>query len=200
MEKRLLSLLLITAMLITAISGCGNADKAETNEPVSEETENANSNEETGSEYFYSFQTHGLDDAVLRITSVDDVGETFVEETDSQGWIGNPGGTLTQTMEEWGIKSIEPFCDEFDFLGWSAYTMTGEDFEETPLYDGKIFTTDEALALELPECDVYFYTEWNLTCTGCEEQKACEIYYIDDDRYIVCDDCYEEFATGMGLN
>ena len=200
MKKRLLPLFLVTSLLIATISGCGNADKTETTESVPEEIENVDSNEEMTSEYFYSFQTYGLDDAMLRVTSVDDAGEIVVEETNSQGWIGSPGGTLAQTLETWGIKSIEPFCDEFDFLGWSAYTMTGDDSEETPLYDGKLFTTDEALALELPECDVYFYTEWDLTCGGCEEQKVCEIYYIDDDRYIVCDDCYEEFATGMGLN
>ena len=199
MKKKLVSLFLVTSLFVIAITGCGKADDTETKEPVAEETENEESSEESSSEFFYTVQTHGLDNSLLRITSVDDAGETIVEETGSQGWLGTPGGTLAQSMEEWGIQSIEPYCDEFDFLGWSAYTMTAEDFEEVPLYDGKIFTTDEMLALKLPECDVYFYTEWKLTCGGCEEQKACEVYYIDDDRYIVCSDCYVEFATAMDL-
>jgi hypothetical protein len=55
------------------------------------------------------------------------------------------------------------------------------------------------LALELPESDLTFYTIWALECGGCEELKVCSVYYIDDDVYYVCDDCYEEFATGMGL-
>ena len=194
MKKKLL-LLLATTLFITVITGCGSAEDTETNEPVSEETEI----EETSSEFSYSVQAYGLDNALLRITSIDDAGETIVEETGSYGWFGAPGGTLAQIMDEWNVESVEPICDEFDFLGWSAYTMTGEDFEEAPLYDGKIFTTDEMLALELPECDVYFYTEWKMTCGGCEEQKICDVHYIDDERYIVCDDCYEEFATGMGL-
>ena len=194
MKKKLL-LLLATTLFITVITGCGNTEDTEINEPVSEETEI----EETSSEFSYSVQAHGLDNALLRITSIDDAGETIVEETGSYGWFGAPGGTLAQIMDEWNVESVEPVCDEFDFLGWSAYTMTGEDFEEVPLYDGKIFTTDEILALELPECDVYFYTEWKMTCGGCEEQKVCDVHYIDDERYIVCDDCYVEFATGMGL-
>lgn len=36
-------------------------------------------------------------------------------------------------------------------------------------------------------------------CTGCEEEKECKTYVVDDVSYLVCDDCYEEFATGMGL-
>ena len=202
MKKKLLSLLLVTSLFTLTVTGCGNTTdtEAETEEPAVEETENEESGEEIASEFFYTLQAHGLDNALLRVTTVDDAGETFVEETGSQGWVGGAGGTLAQTMEEWGIQSIEPFCDEFDFLGWSLYTIEDPDSsEEVPLYDGKIFTTDEILALELPACDVYFYTEWDFTCSDCEEKKVCEVYYIDDDRYIICDDCYEEFATAMDL-
>ena len=37
-------------------------------------------------------------------------------------------------------------------------------------------------------------------CSGCEQEKVCGTYTVDGVDYIVCDDCYEEFATGMGLN
>lgn len=37
-------------------------------------------------------------------------------------------------------------------------------------------------------------------CSGCEDEKECQTYTVDDTDYIVCDDCYPEFATGMGLD
>ena len=37
-------------------------------------------------------------------------------------------------------------------------------------------------------------------CSGCQEEKECQTYTVDGQDYIVCDDCYDEFATGMGLN
>ena len=37
------------------------------------------------------------------------------------------------------------------------------------------------------------------TCSGCEVEKDCGIYWANEQEHYVCDDCYEEFATGMGL-
>ena len=37
------------------------------------------------------------------------------------------------------------------------------------------------------------------TCGGCEQEKECGTYTEDGTDYIVCDDCYDEFAHGMGL-
>ena len=93
MKKKLL-LLLATTLFITVITGCGNTEDTEINEPVSEETEI----EETSSEFSYSVQAHGLDNALLRITSIDDAGETIVEETGSYGMLA------TDIIE--GIKKI----------------------------------------------------------------------------------------------
>lgn len=36
-------------------------------------------------------------------------------------------------------------------------------------------------------------------CGGCENEKECGTYTVDGTDYYVCDDCYEEFAYGMGL-
>lgn len=36
-------------------------------------------------------------------------------------------------------------------------------------------------------------------CDGCQKQKECSTYTVDGKEYIVCDDCYEEFATGMAI-
>ena len=38
-----------------------------------------------------------------------------------------------------------------------------------------------------------------LTCSGCEIEKVCGKYEVNGQTYIVCDSCYNEFATGMGL-
>ena len=37
-------------------------------------------------------------------------------------------------------------------------------------------------------------------CSLCEVSKACSTYEVDGEKYIVCDDCYNEFATAFGLN
>ena len=36
-------------------------------------------------------------------------------------------------------------------------------------------------------------------CSLCEIEKECGVYYVEEQEYIVCDDCYNEFAHGMGL-
>ena len=131
---------------------------------------------------------------------------------------GEPGQTIGEMMADWDMISIEPLQQDVEFLGWACCTTTVEvdedGFEEyidTELFDGKIFTTEEMMNQELPECDIYFYTVWGDpiatepeapsldVCGGCELEKECTIYNVDGQDYYVCDDCYEEFATGMGL-
>ena len=36
-------------------------------------------------------------------------------------------------------------------------------------------------------------------CSLCEIEKECGVYFVEEQEYIVCDDCYNEFAHGMGL-
>ena len=83
MRKKLLSLLLLTSLFTLTVTGCGDTTntEAETEEPAVEETENEESGEEMASEFFYTLQAYGLDNALLRVTTVDDSGEAFVEET-----------------------------------------------------------------------------------------------------------------------
>lgn len=76
------------------------------------------------------------------------------------------------------------YVEETDSYGW---------------FGGPGMTMGQMMALELPEGDITFYSVWDLICGECEEHKVCEVHYIDDDVYYVCDDCYEEFAHGMGL-
>ena len=30
-------------------------------------------------------------------------------------------------------------------------------------------------------------------CDGCQKQKECSTYTVDGEKYIVCDDCYEDY-------
>lgn len=36
-------------------------------------------------------------------------------------------------------------------------------------------------------------------CSLCEVEKECEVYSVDGEEYVVCDDCYNEFAYAFGL-
>lgn len=202
MKKKLLPLIMITIGTIAALAGCGS-----TGTDSDEGSELLQSENSTQMDYYYSVQVYGLDEAILEVTLDDGDGGTYVEETGSYGWFGGPDMTIGDMMEEWDVISIEPKCEGFDFLGWKAYEMITEvdenGFEntvESELYEGKLFTTEEMMSQELMDKDTYFYTVWDLVCGGCEEHKVCDVIYIDDDRYFVCDDCYEEFAYGMGLN
>lgn len=162
--------------------------------------------EEFDASNYYSVEAYGLDDAILLMTSVDEEGQEYEEETGSWGTFGTAGSTMSDLMAEWNITSFEATCSDGDFCGWTALQNIIEidenDFEnvtQEALYDGKIFTTEEMMSLELPDGDVVFYAVWEFDCSGCQEHKVCNAYYIDDDCYLVCDDCYEEFAYGMGL-
>lgn len=196
MKKKLLALMMVLAVAMMPLAGCGGT----------EGSEDIVENTGTPTEFFYSFQIYGIDEAILQVTFVDENGETYIEETGSYGWFGTPDMTIGQMMEEWDIVNIEPKSDEFEFLGWRAIEEVYEtdesgveNFVQKELYDGKVLTLEEVMSLELMPTDIYFYTVWDLVCGGCEEHKVCDVFYIDDDRYFVCKDCYEEFATGMGL-
>ena len=36
-------------------------------------------------------------------------------------------------------------------------------------------------------------------CSLCEVEKECDTYEVDGQKYVVCDDCYTEFATAFDL-
>ncbi len=210
MKKKVLAILMISALTIASLAGCGNtgADAPPQSSANGEASNQDVNNDESKvpTEFYFGVQAYGFNEALLEITTVDGNGETYVEETGSYGWFGTPDQTIGQMMEEWDIVSIEPKCEGFDFLGWKAYEMVTEVDEngienmvQKEIFEGKIFSTEEMMSQELLAGDIYFYTIWDLTCGGCELQKVCNVYYIDDGRYFVCDDCYEEFAYGMGL-
>lgn len=194
MKKSIWVLLMATALGLVGLTGCSEEEMTQADGIV----------EDMMDDHYYSVEAYGMDEAILRLTTVDESGEVMTEEVGSQGFAGDAGGTIAQMMEEWNITEIEAVCGEYALLGWRAYenVVEVEDGFETytmqELYDGKIFTTEEMLHQELPDTDVYFMTVWDLTCGECKEQKECEVYYVDDDCYFVCEDCYASFANRMG--
>lgn len=206
MKKKFYIMMLVAAMTMTSLVGCSSAedDKDTTVDDVIDDISDVVDDMDEGR--YYSVQSYGFDEAVLDVTRLNDSGEEEMEETGSEGWFGEAGMTIADLMDEWGVVSIEPKCEGYEFLGWQAYESIREvdedgfeSFTQEKIYDGKVFTTEEVFNMELPDADIYFVTIWDLTCDKCEEKKVCEVYYIDDDRYFVCDDCYHEFAQEVGL-
>ncbi len=208
MKKKRYLLLLAAAMMMIGMTGCSDSKDVNDDEVAAEDVIDEISDvvDDLDHSHYYFVQSYGFDEAVLEVTRVNDAGENELEETGSEGWMGEAGMTIAQLMDEWDVVSIDAKCEGYDLLGWQAYESVREvdedgfeTFSEQQLYDGQVFTTDEILNMELPDADIYFNTVWDLTCSQCEKQKVCEIYYIDDDCYFVCDDCYDMFARGVGL-
>lgn len=209
MKKKLFTLLVAVGVMAFTITGCSTGGTGEVNggdvsagDEVSTGGDESGTSEET--DYMYSLQTKGSDEAILVITYADGT----VEETGSQSWFGTGEQTYGEMMAEWDIVSIDAKCGDAPFLGWIGYeqiTQTDangfEEFIEKPIIMSEQYYSTETLMNEiLPEGNIVFYTAFEFECGGCEERKACEVYYVDDDVYYVCADCYEEFATGMGWN
>lgn len=207
MKNKLLALFIATTMMAITITGCGNTGDAQDtsgsnigsgNDMVEDLTDIMED-----SQYMYSLQVRGADEATLILTYADGT----VEEVDSQGWFGDGSQTFGQMMEEWDIVSIEAKCGDAPFLGWIGYQQITqpdsngfEEIVEAPLIMSELYYSTETLMNEiLPIGDIVYYTAFEYECGGCEQAKACDVYYIDDGVYYVCNDCYEEFAHGMGL-
>lgn len=211
MKKRLYVLMLAAIMAVVGITGCSGSEDENVEDRnvegiVDDVDDVSDTMEEMESERYYSVQSYGLAEAALEVTRVNDAGENETEETGSEGWAGEAGMTIAQLMDEWGVVSIDGKCEGYELLGWQMYETISEvnedgfaTCEEKKLYDGKVFSTEEMMNMELPDADVYFVTVWKLECKECKEEKACEVYYIDDDCYFVCDDCYDSFAKEIGL-
>ena len=200
MKKKLLALVVAVGMMAVAVTGCGGDGGSA---PADGTLASSGPDEELV--YMYSLQTKGGDEAILELTYADGT----VEEVGSQAWFGDGSQTYGQMMEEWEIASIEPKCGDRPFLGWigyeQIYQLDENGFEETievPLVMSELYYTTEQLMNEaLPvSTDVVYYAVFEFTCGGCETDTYCGVYYIDDEVYYVCPSCYEEFATGMGLN
>ncbi len=222
MTRKIIAFLMIAAVIVMSLAGCGSTENADTT-PDTPDTSVVSSESDTPGildifgdmtasdsdfpEHAYSLQISDLDEAVLIVRYSEEYSdEPYAEEVSSYVWFGSPGMTIAQIMEEWDIESIEPYCEGYDLLGWAAYESIlsvdengWEEFTENELFDGRLFTTEEMLSLELTDTDIIFYTVWDLVCSECGEHKICTAYYLDEGRSFICDDCYETFAADFGF-
>ena len=96
--------------------------------------------------------------------SVTDASETF--ETGAYGFIAMPGQTIGEVLENNGVVSVEPVLEGDEFEGWmkvAVVTVVDEDGFEWPEYSlipDVIYTTEELLALTIPDYSVMYVAKW----------------------------------------
>ena len=99
--------------------------------------------------------------------SVIDAYETF--ETGGYGFIATPGQTIGEVLENSGIVSVEPVLEGDEFEGWMEVTVAvtvdedGFEWQEYSLIPDAIYTTEELLALTIPEYSVMYVAKWAST-------------------------------------
>ncbi|MBE5972313.1 MAG: hypothetical protein E7246_07345 [Lachnoclostridium sp.] len=91
-------------------------------------------------------------------------------------------GSFCVSLEEYGYAAMN------DFIVVNEFATTEELYDI--ICDGKSYLAVANWAEGEKEI---------LKCSGCEIEKACGKYEVNGQTYVVCDDCYNEFATGMGL-
>lgn len=102
--------------------------------------------------------------------------------------------TAANSIDVCSLCEMEKDCDTYTVDG-QEYIVCPDCYNEFAHAFGLIDDGETASAPAAQEETSFFHV-----CGGCEEEKQCRSYDIDGTEYIVCDDCYEEFATGMGIN
>ena len=88
------------------------------------------------------------------------------DELDGLGLIGTVGQTIGEMLQNNGILSVEPVLQGDKFEGWMevAETVTVDEFgfEDTvySLVPDQCYTTDELMALTVPEHNVTYVAKW----------------------------------------
>ena len=126
-----------------------------------------------------------------KLKSVEREGYTF------NGWCVYASGDLTyvNTLDE--ALEAGSFCVSLEQYGYAAMNEW--------VVVNEYATTEEVYDIICDGNSYLVLANWAegekeiLTCSGCEATKACGKYEVNGQTYIVCDDCYNEFATGMGL-
>ena len=98
---------------------------------------------------------------MLNVTWTEDAGETG-----SLGMIGTPGQTIGDVLKNNDVLSVEPVLEGDEFEGWMEVALiitTDEDgfesVEYSPITD-QIYSTEELLALAVPEQSVMYVAKW----------------------------------------
>ena len=87
-------------------------------------------------------------------------------ETGGLGMIAEPGQTIGEMLQNNGVLSVEPVLDGDTFEGWMevAVTVTIDEFgfeeNEYSLIQDQCYTTEELLALAVPDHNVTYVAKW----------------------------------------
>lgn len=126
-----------------------------------------------------------------KLKSVEREGYTF------NGWCVYASDDLTyvNTLDE--ALNAGSFCVSLEQYGYAAMNEW--------VVVNEFATTEELYDIVCDGSSYLVLANWAdgekeiLTCSGCEIEKVCGKYEVNGQTYIVCDSCYNEFATGMGL-
>ena len=104
-------------------------------------------------------------------------------ETGGLSLIGTPGQTIGAVLRKDGIRSVEPMMEDDIFEGWmEVETVTtvdedGFEWETYSLITDPIYSTEELMALTVPDHHVMYVAKWSGVPAGeyfspCEEEMT----------------------------
>lgn len=175
MKKKQITTLLLTGIMILTAAGCGSQTtettaaseskaEAETAAASEEETENADDFVERNIDVcLNSYDEKG---GMFSITEDDGNGGTNVYDFGLVGLLAAEGETIESAMNACGYSAIEPASDDFTFEGWFEYVETttidedGFESSNSELVTDVMYTTEELLALTVPDHPVYYIAKW----------------------------------------
>lgn len=156
--KRFLSVILLCALLMPGLSGCG-APKAEYGLYL-------NAYEEVG--------------GLLSVTETDETGSAVTNAYSGIGMTVVQGETVGEALAHCDYADLTPRADGDSFEGWMEYTetpVTDDSGMERVLYEldpqQRLYSTGELLALK-PEHDANFVAKWT--------SVPCEQYFVTDNQ------------------
>lgn len=227
MKKKLFAMILVSCLLGCSFIGCSEKKAEETTEAT--ETEETTLQVCSGCEEEKECQTYTVDGTDYIVC--DDCYQEFAE---GMGLIETDGTMICSGCEEekecktYTVDGTDyivcddcypEFAEGMGLIDNSASTATTT-IEFTTVCSGceqekdcKTYTVNGKSYLVCDDCYPEFaegmgliedheeshHTTAATVCTGCEQEKACKTYTVNGESYLVCDDCYDEFATGMGL-
>ncbi len=108
-----------------------------------------------------SFESYMEAGGVLYVTWTDDA-----DETGGLGLIGTPGQTIGEMLQDSGVVSMEPMLEGDVFEGWMEVELIttvdedGWDWTEYSLIPEPVYTTEELMALTVPDHNVMYVAKW----------------------------------------
>lgn len=175
MKKTQLTALFLTGALMLTATGCGS-EKTE-NVPASEskaevETEAASEEETENAEDFVEreidvwLNAYDEKGGMFSIKDSSGIDGADVYDLGFLGILAAEGETIESAMNACGYSDLEPIPGDFTFEGWLEYIetpTTGEDSFGSSNYElltDVMYTTEELLALTVPDHAVYYVAKW----------------------------------------